>query len=63
MLEGESVGAKDLRDWHALPKEEQTRLLIEYGHHLDSLQPSCDLETKRQRFKSWLNQRGINYTL
>ena len=49
------------RDWAELDEEEQTRLQIAYGHYLDSLPPTCSLETKIERFRHWLAARGIDY--
>jgi hypothetical protein len=49
------------RAWTELGDEEQTRLQIAYGHHLDSLPPTCSLETKIERFRRWLADRGIAY--
>lgn len=48
-------------DWHDLAPEEQTALLIEHGHHLDQLPPTCDLGTKTERLRAWLAERGIRY--
>lgn len=50
-----------LRDWATLGDEEQTRLQIAYGQHLDSLPPTCSLETKIERFRGWLRDQGIDY--
>jgi hypothetical protein len=44
-----------------LPRDEQTRLLVEYGRYLDSLPPTCSLEEKNERFGRWLAERGIAY--
>jgi len=49
------------RDWTDLGEEEQTRLQIAYGHYLDSLPPSCSLETKIERFRHWLAAHGVDY--
>lgn len=49
------------RDWAELGDEEQTRLQIAYGHYLDSLPPTCSLETKIERFRHWLAAQGIDY--
>jgi hypothetical protein len=49
------------RDWAELGEEEQTRLQIAYGRYLDSLPPTCSLETKIERFRRWLADRGIEY--
>jgi transposase len=52
---------KPLRDWEQLSVEERTALLIEHGHALDRLPPTCDLGTKIERLKEWLLARGIRY--
>jgi hypothetical protein len=49
------------RDWSELDDDEQTRLLIDYGRYLDSLPPTCSRETKIERFRRWLADRGIAY--
>lgn len=52
---------RSLRDWGLLDPKEQTALLIEHGRHLDGLPPTCDLDTKTQRLRDWLRERGIRY--
>lgn len=49
------------RDWHDLGSAEQLRLREEYGHYLDSLPPTCLLDSKIERFQRWLAERGVNY--
>ncbi|RKT43109.1 hypothetical protein [Thiocapsa rosea] len=51
-----------MRDWDNLGAEEQTALLIEYGYHLEQLPPTCDLRTKVERLREWLQGRGIRYS-
>jgi hypothetical protein len=51
-----------LRDWNTIDTGEQTRIRIEYGHYLDSLPPTCSLDTKTERFRKWLREeKGIDY--
>jgi hypothetical protein len=51
-----------LRDWAALAPEEQTALRVEYGHWLDSQPPTCSMETKIERFRTWLREaKGVDY--
>ena len=51
-----------LRDWRSLDAEAQTAVRIEHGHYLDSLPPTCSLETKIERFRNWLRDKeGIEY--
>jgi hypothetical protein len=51
-----------LRDGNSLDTDEQTAISIEYGRYLDSLQPTCSLETKIERFRNWLcEHKGIDY--
>jgi hypothetical protein len=53
-----------LREWGLLEHGEQTAIRIEYGRHLDSLPPTCSMETKIERFRSWLRQeKGIDYKI
>ncbi len=49
------------RTWHDLSEDEQTRLRIAFGHYLDRLPPTCSLQTKVERFRHWLAERGIDY--
>lgn len=50
-----------LRDWDDLEAEEQLALREAYGHYLDSLPPTCSLEAKIERFRSWLAERDVRY--
>jgi hypothetical protein len=51
-----------LRDWNDLSAAEQTRARIEHGRYLDSLPPTCFMEAKIERFRSWLREeKGIDY--
>ncbi|MCG6896846.1 MAG: hypothetical protein LJE60_07040 [Thiocapsa sp.] len=52
---------ESLRDWHLLDAAEQAALLIEHGRYLDSLPPTCDLDSKVERLRRWLRERGIRY--
>ncbi len=54
------AGTRD-RDWAELGEEEHTRLQIAYGRYLDSLPPTCSLDTKIERFRRWLADQGITY--
>jgi hypothetical protein len=54
-------GSTELISWNQLSSERQTELRIEYGHFLDSLPPTCSLETRIERFSRWLQERGIRY--
>jgi hypothetical protein len=50
-----------MRDWHGLDDGEQTELRVAFGHYLDTLPPTCSLETKIERFRRWLAERGVDY--
>jgi hypothetical protein len=50
-----------MRDWHSLDDSEQTELRLAFGQFLDSLPPTCSLETKIERFRCWLAERGVDY--
>jgi hypothetical protein len=52
----------ELVSWEKLSSEKQLALRNEYGHYLDSLPPTCSLETKVERFRLWLEERGVSYT-
>ncbi len=50
------------RDWEDLAPAEQTALRVEYGRWLDSLPPTCSLQTKIERFRTWLLEvKGVRY--
>ena len=54
--------ASRLRDWESLEPEEQTHIQVEYGYYLDTLPPTCSLESKIERFRHWLKvEKGIHY--
>jgi hypothetical protein len=50
-----------LRDWQSLTPEQQLALREAFGRYLDSLPPTCSLETKIARFQRWLAERGVHY--
>lgn len=53
----------NLRAWNDVSTEEQIAVRVEYGHYLDSLPPTCSMETKIERFKNWLREhKGIEYS-
>jgi hypothetical protein len=52
----------ELRDWNQLHPDEQTSVRVEYGRYLDSLPPTCSMDTKIERFRRWLREeKGIDY--
>ena len=51
----------EIRDWHTLTPQEQLDLREAYGRYLDNLPPTCDLDTKIERFRHWLAERGVDY--
>jgi hypothetical protein len=55
------TGSAELIPWDQLSTEHQTRLRIQYGQYLDSLPPTCSMETKIERFRHWLQEQGICY--
>ena len=50
-----------MTQWDLLSVEQQTALLNEYGHYLDSLPATCDMRTKQERFQAWLAKKNIDY--
>jgi len=50
-----------MREWTDLSAAEQLRLREAYGHYLDSLPPTCDLQEKNRRFMRWLAEQGVAY--
>jgi len=55
------VEQRPLRPWSELDPKQQLALREAYGHYLDSLPPTCSLETKIARFQRWLAERGVHY--
>jgi hypothetical protein len=51
----------NLTPWDSLPEGRQLQLREEYGHYLDLLPPTCSLDSKIERFRRWLQERGIGY--
>ena len=48
--------------YHPLDPSAQTVVRIEYGRYLDSRPPTCSMERKIERFRSWLrDEKGIAY--
>jgi hypothetical protein len=58
----EKTASKALVPWEQLSSDRQIALRNEYGYYLDSLPATCSLETKIERFRHWLQERGISYT-
>ncbi|MBN2886615.1 MAG: hypothetical protein JXM75_07925 [Chromatiaceae bacterium] len=54
--------APNSRLWSDLSENERTALLIEHGRDLDALPPTCSLDTKRERLRRWLLERGVIWT-
>lgn len=54
-------GSDELTPWENLSSEQQLELRETYGHFLDTLPPTCSLETKIERFRQWLEERGVSY--
>ncbi|MES9973745.1 MAG: hypothetical protein ABW094_05745 [Candidatus Thiodiazotropha sp.] len=50
-------------DWERLDRQEQLKLREAFGHHLDTLPPSCSLDMKIARFQEWLSLKGIQYKI
>ena len=47
------------RRWQDLNTDEQLQLREAFGRYLDSLPPTCSMESKIARFQQWLAQREI----
>ncbi len=59
--DNKSDSAKQLIHWDDLDKEQKTTLLVEYGYYLDTLPPTCSLQSKNERFAQWLAEKNIFY--
>ena len=57
----EKPGKDDLIPWDRLSGGRPAELRNEYGYYLDSLPPACSLETRVERFRRWLQERGADY--
>lgn len=57
----ETTKPDDLLPWEQLSSSRQFELGDEYGHYLDLLTTACSLETRIERFRHWLQERGIGY--
>ena len=51
----------ELRPWTDLDEATRTRLLVGHQRWLDTQPPTCALDTKVERFKSWLAEHGIAF--
>lgn len=48
--------------WNDLSTDCQTNIQIEYGYYLDSLPPTCSMDSKIERFQRWLlEEKNILY--
>ncbi len=47
------------RRWQDLSPEEPLQLREAFGRYLDSLPPTCSMESKVARFRQWLAQRDL----
>ncbi|RLW71676.1 MAG: hypothetical protein B6D71_00890 [gamma proteobacterium symbiont of Stewartia floridana] len=56
-------GIIQMIEWESLDRDEQIKLREEFGHHLDTLPPTCSLDMKIARFKDWLREKGISIVL
>jgi hypothetical protein len=51
-----------IKDWNALDPDEQTALRVEYGYDLDTLPPTCSLQSKIGRVQRWLREaKGVDH--
>jgi hypothetical protein len=58
---GKNTEPDKLTPWESLSMDRQLELRDAYGHYLDSLPPTCSMETKIERFRRWLEEQGIVY--
>ena len=56
-----AIEPEDLLPWEQLDDQRQITLRYEFGYYLDTLPPTCSLESKIERFRQWLQVRGIAY--
>ncbi|MEG3618260.1 hypothetical protein V5T82_07350 [Magnetovibrio sp. PR-2] len=55
------MGEGGLIPWQDLTPERQLELREAYGHYLDTLPPTCDVDRKNERFRGWLAEQGVRY--
>jgi len=58
---GHDLPQNTLTPWRDLDKARQLQLREDYGRYLDGLPPTCDLDTKTERFRAWLAERGVAF--
>ena len=58
---GFEVGEGELTPWDDLTPERQLELREAYGHYLDTLPPTCDVDIKNDRFRRWSAEQGVMY--
>jgi hypothetical protein len=59
---GKNTESDKLTPWESLSMDRQLELREAYGHYLDSLPPTCSMDTKNERFRRWLEEQGIIYS-
>jgi hypothetical protein len=59
---GKNTESDKLTPWESLTMDRQLELREAYGHYLDSLPPTCSMETKIECFRHWLEEQGIRYS-
>lgn len=52
-----------MQNWDELHRDEQIRLLIEYGCYLDQLPATCSMESKEIRLRNWLAEQNVDYVV
>ena len=50
-----------VRKWSSLSPEEHLALRQAFGHYLDSLPPTCSMDTKVERFRTWLATQPVDF--
>ena len=50
-----------LVSWDTLSSDRRVKLREEYGYYLETLPPTCSLETKVEQFRRWLEKKGVAY--
>ena len=52
-----------LRPWPSLSKDEQLNLRLAYQTAMESMPPTCSIETKTARFAQFLESRGVAFSM
>lgn len=50
-----------MRNWDEIGRDEQIKLLMEYGIYLNGLPSVCNMQTKEERLREWLAEQNVEW--